>query len=122
MAEQSKAKDERSPSGLIKNRWVASLVSLLIGLGLGTTVGKQVLDTAGVPASCVRTIQRADRALGTGTAVANDGRAALDAVKGLHFGEAGDLLGRARKNASSFFHQVGKFNTSRKSCKEDRAK
>jgi len=121
MATESKAKDERSTSGLIKNRWVASIVSLLIGIGLGTTVGKQVLNTAGVPPSCVRTIQRADRALGTGSAVADDGRAALDAVKGLHFGEAADLLGSAKNNATKFFHQVGKFNTSRKNCKKDRA-
>jgi len=108
-------------SGLIKNRWVAGIVSLLIGLGLGTTLGNQVLDTAGIPASCVRAIQRADTALATGKSVADDGRAALDAVKGLRLGEAADLLGNAKDQAVEFFGQAKKFNTSRKRCKDDRS-
>jgi hypothetical protein len=118
MAEGSSKK--QATSGLIKNRWVATAVSLLVGLGIGTTLGRSVLDTAGVPASCVRTIQRADDALATGSAVANNGRAALDAVKGLHLGEASDLLGQAKDDAVHFFDQAKRFNASRKRCNTDR--
>jgi hypothetical protein len=107
-------------SGLIKNKWVASAVSLLIGLGLGTTLGNQVLDTAGVPASCVRAIQRADTAIATGKSVADDGKAALDAVKGLRLGEAGDLLGQAKDSAARLVRQAGRFNVSRQTCAADR--
>jgi len=107
-------------SGLIKNRWVASIVSLLVGLGLGTTLGNQVLDSAGVPASCVRAIQRADTALATGQAIAADGKAALSAVKDLRFGDAGDLLSDARREAGLLVDQVKRFNSSRKECKTDR--
>lgn len=113
-------KKTTSASGLIKNRWVASAVSLLVGLGLGTTLGNQVLDTAGVPASCVRAIQRADAAIATGQSVADDGKAALDAVKGLRIGEAGDLLGQAKDSASRLLHQTQKFNVARKNCSADR--
>jgi hypothetical protein len=114
------ANAKQSPSGLIKNRWVATAVSLLIGLGLGTTLGRNVLDTAGVPASCVRAIQRADTALATGNAVADNGKAALDAVKGLRLGEAGDLLGEVKNDATRFFGQAKRFNVSRARCKADR--
>ena len=111
---------EKTASGLIKNKWVASAVSLLIGLGLGTTLGNQVLASAGVPASCVRAIQRADAAIATGQSVADDGKAAFDAVKGLRFGEAADLLGEAKDNASQLVRQAQKFNVSRKTCSADR--
>jgi hypothetical protein len=105
---------------MIKNRWVATAVSLLIGIGLGTTFGKSVLDTAGIPASCVKTIQRADAALATGTAVADNSKAALAAVKGLRIGEAGDLLGQVKDDAGRFFDQAKRFNTLRQQCKADR--
>jgi hypothetical protein len=107
-------------SSLIKNKWVASAISLLVGLGLGTTLGNQVLDTAGVPASCVRAIQRADTALATGQAAADNGRAAFAAVKELRFGDAADLLGDAKKDAALLFDQAKRFNSSRKECKTDR--
>ncbi len=107
-------------SSLIKNKWVASIVSLLIGLGLGTTLGNQVLDSAGVPASCVRAIQRADTALATGQSVANNGKAALDAAKSLQFGQVADLLGDAKRDAALLVDQVKRFNSSRKECKADR--
>ncbi|MCJ7437067.1 MAG: hypothetical protein MUP97_04805 [Acidimicrobiia bacterium] len=128
MAERSSTKSESKPesstkaasSGLIKNRWVATVLSLLIGIGVGTTFGKSVLDTAGVPASCVKTIQRADVALATGTAVTDNASAALDAIKGLQVGAAGDLLGQAKANTVRFFDQAKRFNTLRKQCKADR--
>jgi hypothetical protein len=118
MADGSSRK--QATSGLIKNRWVATAVSLLVGLGIGTTFGRSVLDTAGVPPSCVRTIQRADEALATGSAVADNGRAALDAVKGLRLGEASDLLGQAKDDTVRFFNQAKHFNQSRKRCNTDR--
>ena len=107
---------------LLKNKkgWVASLLSLVVGLGLGTTLGREVLDTAGIPASCVRTIQRADRAIDAGTSIADDSKAALGAVTDLRFGEAGDLLSNIPGAASRLFKQAGKFNTSRKQCNRDR--
>ncbi|MCJ7670999.1 MAG: hypothetical protein MUP67_03000 [Acidimicrobiia bacterium] len=119
-ASNKTASSKTVPSGLIKNRWVATAVSLLIGIGLGTTVGRSVLDTAGVPASCVKTIQRADTALATGTAVADNGKAALAAVKGLRIGEAGDLLGQVKDDAARFVTQAKRFNTLRQQCKADR--
>gem|GEM_PF-4326896 len=60
-------------------------------------------------ASCLKTIRRADAPLATGTAVADNGRAALDAVKGLRVGEAGDLFGQAKR-----------FSTLRTQCTDDR--
>ena len=120
MPEKETSKDSPATTGFIKNRWVASIVSLLVGLGLGTTIGNQVLDTAGIPASCVRTIQRADTALATGKSVANDGRAALDAIRSLSFGEAADLLGNAKDNAVQFVGQIKDFNRSREKCESDR--
>ena len=109
-----------APAGLIKNRWVATAVSLLIGIGLGTTFGKSVLDTAGIPPSCVRAIQRADTALATGNSVADNASAALDAVKSLRIGEAGDLLGNVKDDTVRFFDQAKRFNVSRKHCRADR--
>jgi len=132
MAERSSPKSESKaeskaesstmtvPSGLIKNRWVAAAVSLLIGIGVGTTFGNSVLDTAGIPASCVKTIQRADAALATGRAVTNNASAALDAVKGLHIGEAGDLLGQVKDDTVRFFAQAKRFNALREQCQADR--
>ena len=99
---------------------VATIVSLVLGLGVGTTFGRSVLDSAGIPASCVRTISRAERAIDTGTAVAHDGRAALAAVKGLRLGEAGDLLSKVKQNATRLFDETQGFNTSRKRCDSDR--
>ncbi len=110
----------RIPPGLLKNRWLSSLVSLVVGLALGTTVGRDILKSTGVPASCVHAIQRADRALKAGQAVADDGRAALDAVKGVHFTEVGDLLGRAKREAATLFDEAGRFNTARHRCDRDR--
>lgn len=107
-------------SSVIKSKWLASIVSLLVGIGLGTTFGNQVLDSAGVPASCVRTIQRADSALATGQAVAQNGTDALDAAKALRFGEVADLLGEAKQEAALLVDQVKRFNSSRKECKADR--
>jgi len=109
-----------SASGLIKNRWVATAVSLLIGIGVGTTFGQSVLDTAGIPASCVKTIRRADAALATGKAVTNNASAALDAVKGLHIGEAGDLLGQVKDDTVRFFAQAKRFRALQKQCQTDR--
>lgn len=119
-AEKSATSSTEKAAGLIKNKWVSSIVSLLVGLGLGTTVGNQVLDTAGVPASCVRTIQRADVAIATGQSVADDGKAALAAVKDLRISDAADLLGEAKDSAGQLVNQVKKFNVSRKNCNEDR--
>jgi hypothetical protein len=113
-------KKAASASGFIKNKWVAAAVSLLVGLGLGTTLGNQVLDTAGIPASCVRALQRADTAIATGRSVADDGSAALDAVKGLRIGEAGDLLIQAKDGAVLLVRQASRFNTSRQRCSADR--
>jgi len=110
----------KRPSGLIKNKWVASIVSLVVGLGLGTGLGREVLDTAGIPASCVRALQRADTAVSTGQAIGDRGKAALEAVKALHIGEAGDLLGQAKDEAFRLVRQAKKFNVSRKSCDADR--
>jgi hypothetical protein len=119
MSEKGASSTEKA-AGLVKNKWVASIVSLLVGLGLGTTLGNQVLDTAGIPASCVRTIQRADTAIATGRSVADDGKAALTAVKDLRIGDAADLLNEARDKAGELITQAQKFNTSRKNCAEDR--
>jgi hypothetical protein len=119
-AEKARASSTEKAAGLIKNKWVASIVSLLVGLGLGTTLGNQVLDSAGIPASCVRAIQRADTAIATGQSVADDGKAALAAVKDLKIGRAADLLGDARDSAAKLLDQAKKFNTSRKNCDEDR--
>jgi hypothetical protein len=121
MPERTRDETRTAAPGLIKNRWVAAVVTLLIGLGLGTTVGNQVLGTAGIPASCVRAIQRADTALATGRSVADQGKAALAAVKGLQLGEAADLLGNAKDQAFTFVRQAKRFNVSRKTCKKDRS-
>ena len=119
-AEKAGASSAEKAAGLIKNKWVASIVSLLVGIGLGTTLGNQVLDSAGIPASCVRTIQRADTAIATGQSVADDGKAALAAVKDLRIGDAADLLGQAKDDAGNLINQAKKFNVSRKNCNEDR--
>jgi hypothetical protein len=68
----------------------------------------------------VRAIQRADTALATGNSVADNASAALDAVKGLHINEAGDLLGNVKDDTVRFFDQAKRFNASRKHCKADR--
>lgn len=114
------AKAKKAPTTVIKNRWVASIVSLLLGLGLGTSVGREVLNTAGIPASCVRAIQRADHAVTTGKGIAADGKAALKAVTRLHFAEAGDVLGDAKDKAHRLATQASEFNKSRKKCRADR--
>lgn len=104
----------------VQKSWVATLVSLAVGLGLGTTFGRSVLDSAGIPESCVRTITRAERAIDTGTSVADDGKAALRAVKGLRIGEAGTLLAEVKRNAARLIDEAGRFDAARKRCRADR--
>ncbi len=94
-----KASSSIIPASLRKNKWVSTILSLVVGLGLGTTLGREVLESAGIPESCVHALQRADRALDTGTAVADDGKAAFVAVKDVNIPEAFDLL-RAAKNGA----------------------
>ncbi len=115
-------KDSTSPipAGLLKNKWLSSILSLIVGLGLGTTFGRDLLDSAGIPASCVRTIQRADRAIKTGTAVADDGKAAFAAVKDLRIAEASDLLREAKVGADALIELVQRFNDARTECDTDR--
>jgi hypothetical protein len=108
------------PAGLLKKKWLSTLVSLIVGLGLGTTLGREVLDSAGIPASCVRTIQRADRAIDTGTEVADNGKAALAALKDVKVGEAVNLLGEAKDGANTLVELVQRFNAARKTCDADR--
>jgi hypothetical protein len=108
------------PDGLLKKGWVSALVSLIVGLGLGTTLGREVLESAGIPESCVRTIQRATRAMDTGTEVADDGKAALAALRDLEVGRAGDLLAEARDGADTLVGLVQRFNEARKACDTDR--
>lgn len=118
MAEK-KTSTKRTASTVPKS-WIATLASLVVGLGLGTTFGRSLLDSAGIPESCVRTISRAERAIDTGTAVADDGQAALQAVKDLRIGEAGSLLAEVKRNASRLLEQAGRFDTARKRCQADR--
>jgi hypothetical protein len=108
------------PEGLLKKKWLSTIVSLLVGLGLGTTFGREVLDSAGIPASCVRTIQRADRAIETGTAVADDGKAAFQAVKDLEISTAADFLRDAKNGADALVELVQLFNEARTTCNADR--
>ena len=108
------------PSGLLKNRWISGLVSLLVGLGLGTTLGREVLGAAGVPASCVRTIQRADTAIATGKTIADDGKRALDAVTALRLTAAGDLLVQVKDGAVQLLGEAQRFERARKHCNTDR--
>lgn len=117
MAERAK----RTPAtGLIKNRWIASLVSLVVGLGVGTTLGQEILGTAGVPASCVRTIQHGNAAVATGKKVAADSSDALEAVKALRVSDALTVLGVARDDAARLLRQAERFERSRKRCNADR--
>lgn len=104
----------------VPKSWVATLVSLVVGLGVGTTFGRSILDSAGIPESCVRTISRADRAIDTGTSVADDGKAALQAVKDLRIGDAGDLLAEVKRNASRLLDEASRFDAARKRCQADR--
>ena len=121
MAEKStKATKTTKPTGLLKNKWLASLVSLIAGLGVGTTLGREVLDTAGIPASCVRALQRADTAISTGKSIGDNGKAALDAVTSLHIGDAGNLLSKAKDDALKLVDEAKHFNKSRKTCNNDR--
>ena len=108
------------PAGLLRSKWVSTIASLIVGLGLGTTLGRELLDSAGIPASCVRTIQRAERAIDTGTSVANDGTAAFAAVKDLKITRAADLLRDAKDGASALVELVQRFNDARKVCDADR--
>lgn len=118
MAEKSSSSQRRTPN--VPKSWVATLVSLVVGLGIGTTFGRSILDSAGIPESCVRTISRAERAIDTGTSVADDGKAALQAVKDLRIGEAGDLLAEIKRNASRLLGEASQFNTARQRCQADR--
>ncbi len=111
---------ERAP-GFLKSRWFTSIVSLLIGLGLGTTLGDKVLDSTGVPASCVRTIQRAETALANAETIAENGREAFDAVTDVRIGDAVELLTTAADDAQLLLDQVAEFNDSRKECQADRS-
>ncbi len=107
-------------STAVKKGLLPTIVSLLVGLGVGTTFGRSLLDSAGIPESCVRTIQRAERAIDTGTAVADDGRAALQAVKDLRIGDAGNLLADVKRNATRLLEEAGRFDKARKRCQADR--
>lgn len=118
MAETSSSSQRRTPN--VPKSWVATLVSLVVGLGIGATFGRSILDSAGIPESCVRTISRAERAIDTGTSVADDGKAALQAVKDLRIGEAGDLLAEIKRNASRLLGEASRFNTARQRCQADR--
>lgn len=122
MAKTSKAAGTKSGSSKIpiKNKWLTSIVSLLLGLGVGTTFGKSVLESAGIPASCVRTIQRADKAITTGKSVASNGKAALSALTALHPTDAVHLLGQAKDDAKTLIAQTKQFDKSRKRCNADR--
>lgn len=104
----------------VQKSWIATLMSLVVGLGLGTTVGRSLLDSAGIPESCVHTITRAERAIDTGTAVADDGKAALAAVKDLRIGDAGSLLAEVKRNAARLLDEAGRFDRARKRCQADR--
>ncbi len=115
-----KASSPAIPAGLLRNKWLSSILSLIVGLALGTTFGRDLLDSAGIPASCIRTIQRADRAIETGTAVADDGNAAFAAVKDLRIGEASDLLRDAKAGAATLVELVQRFNEARVQCNTDR--
>lgn len=116
--------EQRSNAGRarphVQKSWIATLVSLVVGLGLGTTFGRSLLDSAGIPESCVRTITRAERAIDAGTAVADDGRAALAAVRDLDIGEAGSLLADVKRNATILVNQAGRFDAARKRCEAER--
>jgi len=118
VAEKSSSTRRRTPT--VQKSWIATLVSLVVGLGVGTTLGRSVLDSAGIPASCVRTINRAERAIDTGTVVADDGKAALQAVKDLRIGDAGNLLAEVKQNASRLLDEASRFNTARQRCQADR--
>jgi hypothetical protein len=118
VVEKSASSKRRTPN--VPKSWVATLVSLIVGIGVGTTFGRSILDSAGIPESCVRTISRAERAIDTGTSVADDGQAALQAVKDLRIGEAGDLLAEVKRNALLLIDQAGRFNTVRQRCQADR--
>jgi hypothetical protein len=103
-----------------KKGLLPTILSLIVGLALGTALGREVLDTAGVPASCVRTIQHGDAAIEAGTAIADDGKAALNAVTELRFNQAGDLLGNIPDNAALLLERTRRFNKSRTQCNADR--
>ncbi len=104
----------------VQKSWIATIASLVVGLALGTTFGRSLLDSAGIPESCVRTINRAERAIDTGTAVADDGKAALQAVKDLRIGDAGSLLAEVKRNATRLIDETSRFDTARKRCQADR--
>lgn len=116
--------EQRSNAGRarphVQKSWIATLASLVVGLGLGMTFGRSLLDSAGIPESCVRTITRAERAIDAGTAVADDGRAALAAVRDLDIGEAGSLLADVKRNATILVNQAGRFDAARKRCEAER--
>lgn len=115
-----KASKSIIPASLSKNKWVSTILSLIVGLGLGTTFGREVLESAGIPESCVQALQRAERALDTGTAVADDGKAAFAAVKAVKIPEAVDLLRSAKSGADELVELVQRFNDARRSCNTDR--
>lgn len=118
MVEKRASSKRRMPN--VPKSWVATLVSLVVGLGVGTTFGRSILDSAGIPESCVRTISRAERAIDTGTSVADDGKAALQAVKDLRIGDAGNLLAEVKRNATRLLDEASRFDAARRRCQSDR--
>ena len=108
------------PKGLLKNKWFSGIASLVVGLLLGTTLGGNILESAGVPKSCVRAIQHADHALVAGKTAANDGKAALAAAKSVHVSEAVDNLRDAAKYARRLFDLAARFDAAHKRCNSDR--
>jgi len=113
---------EASIQKIIKSKWGSGIVSLLIGLLLGTTVGGDLLDSAGVPKSCVHAIQRADRALDAGKQATSNGKAALAAAKGVRVRTAVDLLQEAVHDTQRLLQLTDRFNDARQRCDKDRKK
>ena len=108
------------PSGLLKGKWLPALISLVVGLALGTSFGREILDSAGFPASCVRAIQRASKAIDSGKEVADNGKSALAAVKELRIGQAASFLSEARDRAVTLISQAQRFDDARRVCDADR--
>jgi hypothetical protein len=114
------AKTPTLPKGMLKSKWLSGLLSLIVGLLLGTTLGNDILQSAGVPKSCVRAIQRADRAINAGESVADNGKQALTAARDVRVRDAIDLLREAATQTERLFTLAARFEKSRQKCNEER--